>query len=206
MAENLVNELKKQVDEGNIKDGEGTLGKLKLELMSMATLPPNQIVNAQSKKERLFARQVFELAVLLSVKARDIAKLERHMLMLRSYNFEYRTELGDSPRRDEMIGLELLTLLVDSRLAEFHSLLELVPMKERENIYVTFVVELEQYLMEGSYNKVLAARTRTPSSIYTFLLENLEETVREEIAGCIEVSYPSISIVSMVFSIDRAKA
>mmetsp|Transcript_2456 Transcript_2456/g.4068 ORF Transcript_2456/g.4068 Transcript_2456/m.4068 type:complete len:261 (+) Transcript_2456:126-908(+) len=196
MAEAHGKELRKLAEGGKVDQGLEVLRKAKIALTELNYLPPNQEKSKTSAKERKIARDVYESAVLLSVAAQDISMLERHLLLLRPFNFDYRDELGDSKQRSEMIALELLTLLVDSRLAEFHSLLELVPMNERQNKYTMFVVELEQYLMEGSYNKVLAARKRTPSKTYSWLLEVLEETVREEIASCIEAAYPSIKLSS----------
>lgn len=195
MAEALAKELKKNAEAGKVAAGQDVLRKAKIALTSFASLPPSQEATRTSKKERTVARDVYESAVLLSVAAKDIRGIERHLLLLRPFNFEYRKELGDSSKRLEMISLELLTLLVEQRLAEFHSLLELVPLAERENKFVTFVVELEQFLMEGSYNKVLAARKRAPSKVYSWLLESLEETVREEVASCLEVSYENLTLV-----------
>ena len=178
------------------KDGAAALRDAKVALTALKALPPASAATATSKEERSVARDVYESAVLLSVAAKDIKQLERHLVLLRPFNFEYRREIGDSAMRSELIALELLALLVDSRAAEFHSLLEMVPMAERENKFVTFVVGLEQYLMEGSYNKVQAARKHAPSKTYSWLLEVLEGTVREEIASCIESAYPTIAVAS----------
>mmetsp|Transcript_4217 Transcript_4217/g.7388 ORF Transcript_4217/g.7388 Transcript_4217/m.7388 type:complete len:216 (-) Transcript_4217:360-1007(-) len=196
MAESLAKELRKWAEAGKVSSGEEVLRKAKLELIKFESLPPNTETTRSSKKERQLARDIYESAVVLSVAAQDKAALARHLQLLRPFNFEYRAEIGDSSRRGEMIGLELLVLLVQQELAEFHSLLELVSMEERADKCITFVTELEQFLSEGSYNKVLAARKRTPCKTYSSLLENLEETVREEIASCVEVSYSTLSIVS----------
>ena len=41
-------------------------------------------------------------------------------------------------------------------MAEFHTELERLPAKEvQNNVYIKHPVSLEQYIMEGSYNKVL---------------------------------------------------
>jgi len=205
MTEALVKELKKLVDGGKLKQGEEVLRKAKFAMSSLQSLPPNNELTSTSKAERSLARDVYESAVVLSVKSKDMKSLERHLVLLRPFCCEYRSELGESPRRSELIALELLFLLVESRLAEFHSLLELVAMGERDDKYIAFVVSIEQYLMEGSYDKVLAARKKTPSDVYSWLLESLEETVRDEIASCIEVSYPVLSLVSTHFMLRKMK-
>ena len=46
--------------------------------------------------------------------------------------------------------------LSQNRVAEFHTELERLPAKEvQNNVYIKHPVSLEQYIMEGSYNKVL---------------------------------------------------
>jgi 26S proteasome regulatory subunit N12 len=49
-------------------------------------------------------------------------------------------------------------------------------------------------MMEGAYNKVLRARAEVPSETYTFFMDTLMETVRDEIADCIEKAYGSLSL------------
>ncbi|NWJ04483.1 PSMD8 ATPase, partial [Crypturellus undulatus] len=49
-----------------------------------------------------------------------------------------------------------------------------------------------QYLMEGSYNKVFLAKGNIPAESYTFFIDILLDTIRDEIAGCIEKAYEKI--------------
>uniref|UniRef100_A0A8C9VKU0 Proteasome 26S subunit, non-ATPase 8 n=1 Tax=Scleropages formosus TaxID=113540 RepID=A0A8C9VKU0_SCLFO len=51
---------------------------------------------------------------------------------------------------------------------------------------------LFQYLMEGSYNKVFLAKGNIPAESYTFFIDILLDTIRDEIAGCIEKAYEQI--------------
>jgi 26S proteasome regulatory subunit N12 len=53
-----------------------------------------------------------------------------------------------------MQGLNLLRLLVQNRIAEFHTELELVGPEAQQAPSVRQPVQLEQWLMEGAYNKV----------------------------------------------------
>ena len=49
--------------------------------------------------------------------------------------------------------------LSQNRVAEFHTELERLPAKEvQNNVYIKHPVSLEQYIMEGSYNKVLMSK------------------------------------------------
>lgn len=55
----------------------------------------------------------------------------------------------------ELLGLNLLWLLTQNRVAEFHTELELLsPNDIQNNVFIHYPVSLEQHLMEGSYNKV----------------------------------------------------
>lgn len=46
--------------------------------------------------------------------------------------------------------------------------------------------------MEGSYNKVFLAKGNIPAESYTFFIDILLDTIRDEIAGCIEKAYEQI--------------
>lgn len=73
---------------------------------------------------------------------------------LKPYYMDFVTELPKSPNQSAVRGLNLLFLLVQNRLAEFHSELELMGDTERADACVVFPVRLEQYLMVGSYDQV----------------------------------------------------
>ena len=89
--------------------------------------------------------------------------------------------------RYQLLGLNLLCLLAQNRVAEFHTELERLPAKEiQNNVYIRHPVSLEQYIMEGSYNKVLLAKGNVPAESYNFFIDILMDTVRNEIASCLE--------------------
>lgn len=70
--------------------------------------------------------------------------------------FEFRDKLPESANQYHLLGLNLLFLLSQNRVAEFHTELELLPYDiVQTNTYIRHPVALEQYLMEGSYNKVI---------------------------------------------------
>jgi len=48
--------------------------------------------------------------------------------------------------------------------------------------------------MEGSYNKVFLSKGNVPAQAYTFFIDLLLDTIREEIGACIEKAYEKISI------------
>ncbi|PIO34945.1 hypothetical protein AB205_0096260 [Aquarana catesbeiana] len=114
------------------------------------------------------------------------AKLTKQQLVLAN-------ELPESAYKHQLLGLNLLFLLSQNRVAEFHTELERLPAKDiQANVYIKHPVSLEQYLMEGSYNKVFLAKGNIPAESYTFFIDILLDTIRDEIAGCIEKAYEKI--------------
>ena len=49
-------------------------------------------------------------------------------------------------------------------------------------------------MTEGSYHKALRARKDSTSPLFGWLLEELEHTVRDELASCIEMSHRSLKL------------
>merc|ERR1712020_66159 len=124
----------------------------------------------------------------------DIPGFERYMAQLQTYYHDHQGQLPDSPYQYQLLGLNLLCLLSQNRVAEFHTELERLPAKEvQNNVYIKHPVSLEQYIMEGSYNKVLLAKGNVPAENFTFFIDILLCTIRDEIASCLEKAYTTIS-------------
>ena len=88
-------------------------------------------------------------------------------------------KLPESPFMYQLLGLNLLCLLSQNRVAEFHTELERLPYREiQNNVYIKHPVNLEQYIMEGSYNKVILAKGNVPAESFKFFMEILLDTVR----------------------------
>ena len=168
------------------------LGKLKVALTTMTFLPTQDA--SASKQELLVARDILEIGAQWSIAKRDINSFERYMAQLKCYYLDYTDDLPESAYKYELLGLNLLRLLAQNRLADFHTELELLPTKDlHHNIYIKHPVSIEQYLMEGSYNKVFLAKGNVPAESYNFFMNILLNTIRDEIAGCIEKAYEKIA-------------
>jgi len=129
-------------------------------------------------------RAVGEAAVRYWVRAKKRDELERALVQLRPWGMS-----------DELAALELLLLLVSSRLPDMFAALESLPVAERlKSAHISFVVSLERHLTEGSFDKVLRARNGATSALFGWLLEDLEHTVRDEVASCLEVAYHDMSL------------
>ena len=77
-----------------------------------------------------------------------------------------------------ILGLNLLRLLANNQIADFHTELELIPTEMLDNTFIKHPIQLEQYLMEGSYTKIIESRNEVPSSTYSNFMEQLVHTVR----------------------------
>lgn len=77
-----------------------------------------------------------------------------------------------------LLGLNLLRLLAQNNIAEFHTELESLELDQLSNIYIKHPIQVEQCLMEGSYNKVWNSRSNVPAEDYAFFIDILMGTIR----------------------------
>ena len=173
---------------------EELLNQLKPFLLQLHYLPHTGDVD---KKNLQLARDVLEIAVLWSIEKEDVVLFQRYMCQLKSYYFDYQTVLPESPYKYQILGLNLLHLLAQNRLAEFHTELELLPMEKLSDVYISYPVSLEQHLMEGSYHKVFLSKSSLPAANYHFFVDILMQTIQEEIASCAETAYEQISVLEV---------
>jgi 26S proteasome regulatory subunit N12 len=87
-----------------------------------------------------------------------------------------------------------MRLIVQNRIAEFHTQLELISPEDQRHPSIDYAVQVEQWLMEGAYNKVLEAGKTQPSEAHKPLLDKISLTVREEIASCCEKAYARLKL------------
>jgi len=191
----LLEQLKTGWTKGDLDSCLQLLAKLKVAMLSFSSLPP---APPTKPEELLLAREVLEYGALISIKAVDIPAFERHVAQLKTYYNDCSLQ-PESQRRFPILGLNLLRLLAQNRIAEFHTELELLPSElQTSNLYIKFPAQLEQHIMEGSYNRVLSAKQE---GLYAqegmYFMDQLVNTVREEIAECSEKAYSSISSVDL---------
>jgi len=166
------------------------LKKLKIALMKLSLVPS---AAAPGEKELLIARDVMEVGAQWAIQVQDIDAFERYMAQLKVYYFDYAEKLPRSETMYELLGLNLLRLLSQNAIAEFHTELErLEPALLQDNPFIRHSVTLEQHLMEGAFNKVFLSSQAAPAKSYSFFLDMLGITIRDEIATCCEVAYDSL--------------
>jgi 26S proteasome regulatory subunit N12 len=134
--------------------------------------------------------EALEFGVLLNVAAGDLDGFARNFAQLQPLY----ASGAESQKRCLLLGLNLMCLLVENRLSEFHAEMELLSKKEASDKFVSFPITLERQLMVGSYDEVLKAHLHIPDQSYGFFMDNLTQTVRDAIADCVEVSYQNMKI------------
>ncbi|KAJ1910065.1 regulatory particle non-ATPase [Tieghemiomyces parasiticus] len=160
-------------------------------------LAENGLLDANSSNTEglALARDVLEIGAYWSIRVGDIKSFERYIQLLQPYYTNFAAQLPASPRMYPLIGLNLLRLLSQSRIADFHAALETIDLDElRSNPFIQHPLQLEQALMEGSYKRVWNSRAEVPAPEYTFFMDILTSTIRNEIASCSEKAYTSLPL------------
>ena len=173
----LLSALNAKFEAGDVVGGKQTLNQLKL---LMLDFPEQQGIH--------IAAQALEIGVLLTVADGDLDAFGRNVAQLKPYYAAGAT----TTNKCHILGLNLMHLLVDNRLSEFHAELELLSEQEASNTFVSFPINLERQLMVGIYDEVLNVQVPHPS--YQFFVDNLLQTVRDSIADCVEVSYKQMLV------------
>jgi len=195
-AQALLASFTAEVDGGSFDAAQASLTKLKILITQLPTLPPaGNGTGANAADERAVAQRALEYAVLLAAKREDVEAFECQMSQLKPYYADDGAAAGAAPSaaRCLVVGMNLLHLLMENRLAEFHSELELTTEADRADAHVQFALGLEQRLMEGSYGKVLEAKGSCPAE-FAFFMGGLVERIRDLVAEVSEAAYGALSL------------
>ncbi|KNA15621.1 hypothetical protein SOVF_096620 [Spinacia oleracea] len=137
----------------------------------------------------------------------DQKAFERDFCQLKPYYTDVRGRIPRTTQEYPILGLNLLRLLFQNRIAEFHTELELLSSTALENPCIKHVVGLELSFMEGACNRVLSARQTVSHETYVHFMDLLAKLWRDEIAGCSEKAYDSLSLNDarqlLLFSFDK---
>ncbi|KAA8909796.1 SAC3/GANP/Nin1/mts3/eIF-3 p25 family-domain-containing protein [Sphaerosporella brunnea] len=170
----------------------GLLSKLKLALLEHNALIPSHDIPAQALIQ---ARDILEVGAVVSIHLNDEAAFLRYYAQLQPFYASTALEATPSANKNKIAGLYLLLLLTKNNIADFHTTLENLPDGE-DDAFVRYPVMLEQWLMEGSYDKVWQATksSQVPSEEYAKFSQVLVGTIRHEIASCSEKAYASLPV------------
>lgn len=191
----LFKELKTEFGKSNrdLKKCGNLLEQLKISLIQISYMPTTD--SQASQQELIIARDILEIGAEHSVMVKNIQAFERYISQIKCYYYDYKNNIPESPNKYKLLGLNLLYLLSQNRVAEFHTELELLPCEIiQSNKFIQHPLSLEQCLMEGRYNKLFKAKGDSPAECYNLFIDILLDTVRNEIGACLERAYEKISI------------
>lgn len=174
------------------------LTKLKIELSEANLLVPNVHL---ATEDMVLAREIFEIGAYTSLRLSDTEAFVRYTSQLQPY-FSHPLLLSKLPlseHRSLLMGLWLLSLLEKNSIAEFYTSLETLPTDMIEyDKYISWVIKLEQSIMEGSYDRVKKMLIYCPSPEYEIYVNMIMDLVRNEIANCLEKAYTSLPLENAV--------
>ncbi|KAF1780485.1 HAD-like domain [Phytophthora cactorum] len=184
--------LRAAVDGKQVNEATKILGQLKMALTTLPALPPCGIESPTAKQE-------LQLARTSRIGERHAAEHppRGHDGVRAQYDptqdlLQLRTGAVASALPDP--GHEAATTASGEPHGRVPQRAGTAPEQSRQDPNIAFAVKLEQYLMEGTYNKVLESRTNVPNPYFPFFLSQLLQTVRENIADCAEVAYQCLTL------------
>lgn len=130
---------------------------------------------------------ILEMGAYWSIHARDEPAFERYLALLTPMS-----HLPPSSRTPTLLGLRLLHLLLTNP-PHYHTTLARISTAHQA---VQFVVNLEQCLGEGTYQRLVVARDQVPVEEYKWFVDELVEKVRGELAVGLEKSFKELAITS----------
>ncbi|EKX40397.1 26S proteasome regulatory complex, subunit RPN12 [Guillardia theta CCMP2712] len=205
-AASMLPRLKAAINGGDMDGAKKLMVQLKILMTSFKSTPGVVAANEANVQELMIVREFYELGCLVSAQSEDIEGFERHFAVVKSCYTDYAGVLPQSEKQYELQGLNLLCLLAQSKIAEFHTELELIPVDVWENPFIKFPINLEQYLMEGSYQKVLESPGGVPSKSYSYFVRLLSGTVRDSIAESSEAAYDWMPIAQALKMLSMGSA
>lgn len=154
----------------------------------------NALLTAYQKGDVKSLIKLLEKSALSASDAGDIAQFTKSYLQLRPL---YNSSSSATAKSHTIIALHLLILLSESNISQFHSELESLPLESLESPEVDWVRNVEQGIMEGSYQEVRKLLSHSPSEHFSRWGTLMTESIRSAIADCSESAYESLPLVNL---------
>ena len=151
------------------------LSRAKLLLATSNLLTPTRETPTQQLE---LCSTIYEIGAYSSIRLKDKSSFVNYLGYLQNL---YSLGLGGA-QESELTGLNLLRLLAENKIAEFHTQLEIIDANNPTvagSEPVKFARGLEEWVMEGAYNRVWKAGEGKGVSVYQkFFLDVLMDTIR----------------------------
>eukprot|EP01084_Bolivina_argentea_P127150 224937_1 len=180
--------LKKIVNQSqqNQKEARNTFKKFQIKLIKVG----HKLTNLNDLK---VAMEGLEVGARIAMNMNDVEMFDRVIIQLKQYYLIDKLS-SCSSSRSILMGLYLMYLLTKNRLGDFHVEIELLSFDDLENKFIKFPMNIEQFMMEGSYQKIIAAKNNVPDKTYDLFLSYLEKTVRNEISKSLQSVHDKIPL------------
>lgn len=149
----LLRQLNQNISSNNHTNSTTLLTRAKVALLHQNALLPTASTPAPLLQS---AQEVLETGALISIRLQDPAAFTRYFQQLQPF-YTLPSSTGAHSQRSKVTGLYLLLLLSQGDYAGFHTLLEGLDTAGgglEEDEFVQYPIRLEQWLMEGSYDRV----------------------------------------------------
>ncbi|KAJ1917132.1 regulatory particle non-ATPase [Mycoemilia scoparia] len=154
----------------------------------------NEAIKEAIASLKASTRSILELAAEWAIKVQDIDEFEKHFNQLESFYFDINDRLGESENMSLFFGFNLMRLLVQDRVADFHVALERIDTKYHNDVNVALPIRIEQHLMEGTYKKIKQEEEALHDKRFKFLFTKLRSRNRKEILDCLQKSYDTLPV------------
>lgn len=146
-----------------------------------------------SEQDLKTAMNGLEIGAQIAINIADLNMFDRVICQLKQY-YLVKNIAKLSKKRQHLMGLYLMYLLTENRLGDFHVEIELLSFDDLENKFIKYPINIEQFMMEGSYEKIKKLKNELPDKTYLALTNKLEETVRNEIGASLQAVHNKINL------------
>lgn len=155
----ITSQLEQSLSNPSSQQTPQLLSKAKIALLQQNALIPTAETSSKLLQQ---AQHILELGALISIRLQDPAAFTRYFQQLQPfYSASDAQKQQSSSQRSKITGLYLLLLLSQGDYAGFHTLLESLEVAAsrhskalEDDECIRYPMQLEQWLMEGSYDRV----------------------------------------------------
>ncbi|CCH43307.1 26S proteasome non-ATPase regulatory subunit [Wickerhamomyces ciferrii] len=207
--EDLTKQLKSAFDSKHYEKSEELLSPIKILLIQNELLIPNfkRTSDPHYVEDLVISRSVLEIGALSAINLQNFDKFENYLQQLKVFYFNTvnNEQLSKSINKSKLISLYLLLLLAKGDVVKFHTELEFLGnhLKNIENdLYLSYPIKIENWLLEGYYDKAweLISNTNSEEKVklkeFNIFNETLLLAIRFEISRSIEKTYKELPFVN----------
>ncbi|CCD23665.1 proteasome regulatory particle lid subunit RPN12 NDAI_0B06340 [Naumovozyma dairenensis CBS 421] len=198
----LVKSLSVAFDAKDYESCKKLLTPIKIELLkNNVFLPDPNNQNEVYINDLNISKKILEIGALVSINSLELESFQNYFDQLRLYYFSNNNVLSTSENKSKLVSLYMLILLSQGDVSKFHSELEFVDKHIpdlKENDLLSYPIELDRWLMEGSYQKawdLLKAGSKVAE--FDVFTKTLMDAIREEIACNTELSYSELPLTNV---------